>query len=229
MLPVVWCYECLHTLILVYVVGLSVVSSIMSWSWERVFFIIPFGLFGHIPFLCCWVESCSCWFRRLWVPFLPSWAWERSVMLNWVVVFLSRPWWAWWCKWILLAGRVPWCFCSTMKWISMRQRCEDIKMRVVLVIVGYKGCYNCSAAAQYGAWSVSREIEMVCRVILMSANELSSSFKSWCELNLLHQMVWLDLVRQRDIQGDAMEEHVYGVVKQSIIFTNIQEELDLVS
>ena len=79
-----------------------------------------------------------------------------------------------------------------------------IKRMVVLVIVGFSGCCKCTAAVQYGAISVSYDIALACRVILLSVNELPSSFKSWCELDLLCQMVQSELGSQCVIQCDVM-------------------------
>ena len=64
---------------------------------------------------------------------------------------------------------------------------------------------------------------------MLSTNELPLSFKSWCELNLLSQMVRSELVYQCAFQCDMIEGHVSGVVGHSIIFTEVWEELDLVS
>ena len=97
------------------------------------------------------------------------------------------------------------------------------------MIVGSIGCCDCATASQCGTCSVYSEITLACRFIILSVNELSSSFKSWCEFDLLHQMVRLELVSQCIIQGDAMKERVCGVVGQSIIFADVRDELDLVS
>ena len=88
---------------------------------------------------------------------------------------------------------------------------EYIRRRVILVIMGSGGCCNCTAVAQCGACIVSREVTFACRVVLLSANKLPLSFESWCELDLLCQMVRLELVNQCTIQCDTIEERVWGV------------------
>ena len=76
---------------------------------------------------------------------------------------------------------------------------------------------------------MSREVAVACRVVLLSANALPPSFKSWRKLYLLCQMVRSELICQCTLHGDGMEECVCGVVGLSIIYAEVREELDLVS
>ena len=87
------------------------------------------------------------------------------------------------------------------------------------MIMGFQWVFT--AVVQCVACSVSHEIAFLCRVILLSANELPSSFKSWCRLDLLRQMVWLELVYQCALQGDGIEERVCGVGGHSIIHVEV--------
>ena len=111
----------------------------------------------------------------------------------------------------------------------MKQLLWNILGVVALVITGSGGGCNLTAVAQCGACSVSCGVVFACQVVLLSTNELPPSFKSWCKLGLLRQMVQSELVNHCTIQGDALEKRVCGVVVQSIIFAEVQEELDLVS
>ena len=89
---------------------------------------------------------------------------------------------------------------------------EYIRRRVVFVVVGSGGCCNRTTVTQCGACSVSCKVAFACQVVLLSANELPLLFKSWCELDLLCQMIRAELVNQCTIQGDTIEERVRGVV-----------------
>ena len=96
--------------------------------------------------------------------------------------------------------------------------------------MGSSGCCNLTAVVQYGACGVSREVAFACRAVLLSANVLPPSFKIWCKLDMMRQMVRLELVYQCALQGDGMEERACGTVGLSIIYgVEVLEKLDLVS
>ena len=76
---------------------------------------------------------------------------------------------------------------------------------------------------------MSREVAFPFWVILLSANALPPSFKSWRKLNLIRQMVLSELVRQCTLQGAGIEERICGVIGLSVIYAEVREELNLVS
>ena len=65
-----------------------------------------------------------------------------------------------------------------------------------MMVVGSGGCCYCATVAQCRACSISHEVTLACRLIMLSANELFLPFDSRCKFDLLHQIVWFELVNQ---------------------------------
>lgn len=105
---------------------------------------------------------------------------------------------------------------------------EYIGGRVSLVISGFGGCCSLTRSAQCGACGLSHEIAFACRVVLLGANALPPSFKSWHELDLLRRMVRSELARQCELEGSDIEDRLCGVVGCSVIYAEAHGELDLV-